>query len=113
VHIELHTNDRRREEAFYERLLGWRPEMVQTAHGSYAALATGGPIEGGVVECGATPAVWIPYVAVEDVYAQTARACRLGATVKLSPREGPAGWRSVLADPGGAPLALWQGKDPR
>ncbi len=106
VHIELHTDDRDREEAFYERLLGWRAERVQTPHGAYAALDLGG----GVVECGAAPAVWIPYVAVDDVYAQTARACELGATLMLSPREGPAGWRSVVKDPGGATIAMWQAK---
>jgi predicted enzyme related to lactoylglutathione lyase len=109
VHLELHTDDSRREEAFYERLLGWRPETVQTAHGSYAALDLG-EVGGGVVECGATPAVWIPYVAVDDVHARTARACGLGATVMLAPREGPAGWRSVVTDPRGATIALWQAK---
>jgi hypothetical protein len=34
----------------------------------------------------------------------------LGASVVLSPREGPAGWRSVLAIPAGGEVALWQPK---
>jgi predicted enzyme related to lactoylglutathione lyase len=30
--------------------------------------------------------------------------------VILEPREGPAGWRSVVAAPSGAEVALWQPK---
>jgi hypothetical protein len=30
--------------------------------------------------------------------------------VKMEPREGPAGWRSILAVPAGAQVALWQPK---
>jgi predicted enzyme related to lactoylglutathione lyase len=30
--------------------------------------------------------------------------------VVLEPREGPAGWRSVIAAPAGAEIALWQPK---
>ena len=40
----------------------------------------------------------------------TERACGLGAAVVLEPREGPVGWRSVLAVPSGARIALWQSK---
>jgi predicted enzyme related to lactoylglutathione lyase len=37
-------------------------------------------------------------------------ACALGATVALEPRERPIGWRSILAVPSGAQIALWQSK---
>jgi predicted enzyme related to lactoylglutathione lyase len=40
----------------------------------------------------------------------TERARRLGAAVALEPREGPVGWRSILAVPSGARIALWQPK---
>jgi predicted enzyme related to lactoylglutathione lyase len=40
----------------------------------------------------------------------TSRAKLLGATVLLEPIEGPAGWRSILAVPAGAEIALWQPK---
>jgi predicted enzyme related to lactoylglutathione lyase len=39
-----------------------------------------------------------------------ARARELGATVLLEPREGPAGWRGVVAAPAAGELALWQPK---
>ena len=45
--------------------------------------------------------LWLPYVEVEQIGAATSRARRLGASVLLEPREGPAGWRSVVAHAGG------------
>jgi predicted enzyme related to lactoylglutathione lyase len=47
---------------------------------------------------------------VPDVAAAAARAAELGASILLSPREGPAGWRSILATPAGGEIALWQPK---
>ena len=38
------------------------------------------------------------------------RMLALGASVLLEPREGPAGWRSVVAAPASAEIALWQPK---
>ena len=35
---------------------------------------------------------------------------QLGASVLLAPREGPAGWRSVVATPDGGEIAFWQPK---
>ena len=40
----------------------------------------------------------------------TERGRALGAAVLLAPREGPAGWRSVLASGDGGEIALWQPK---
>ena len=54
--------------------------------------------------------MWVPYVEVDDVAATTDRARRLGAAVLLDPREGPAGWRSVVSAPATGDLALWQPK---
>jgi predicted enzyme related to lactoylglutathione lyase len=63
-----------------------------------------------VVECGTGQSLWLPYVAVPEVDAATERARGLGASVLLEPREGPAGWRSVVAAPDGGELAFWQAK---
>lgn len=54
--------------------------------------------------------MWIPYIEVADLGETVAAACRLGAAVTLEPREGPAGWRSVLTAPGCGDMALWQPK---
>jgi uncharacterized protein len=80
--------------------------------GSYLALGLGDSFEGGVVEHDTERPLWLPYVEVHDVAGATERARRLGASVTLEPREGPAGWRSVLAPPAGAEIALWQSKAP-
>ena len=51
--------------------------------------------------------------AAGDVDAATDRARALGAAVLLGPREGPAGWRSVVATPAGGEIAFWQPKSRR
>jgi predicted enzyme related to lactoylglutathione lyase len=110
VHLELVTGNLPRACAFYTRLLGWRTEKIVVGSGSYFALELGGRIEGGVVERDVEHALWLPYAQVSDVSAATERARLLGATVLLEPREGPVGWRSVVAVPAGAEIALWQPK---
>jgi hypothetical protein len=111
VHLELHTGNLARACAFYSALLGWRAETVRAGDCSYVALALG-DVGGGVVEHEADGAAWLPYVEVGDVAAATELAQVLGARVLLDPREGPAGWRSVVAVPAGAQIALWQPKLP-
>lgn len=110
VHLELHTGDLAAARAFYAELCGWRPERVDTRHGSYLALALGDRLGGGIVECPTERSLWLPYVAVPDIVRATDRAGALGASVLLEPREGPAGWRSVVATRSGGELALWQPK---
>ena len=110
VHLELHTGDLPRASGFYERLCGWRPERVEAGSGSYLALALGGGLGGGIVECATRRPVWLPYVEVQDVGAVTERARELGAAVLLEPREGPAGRRSVVTSPSGGEIAFWEPK---
>jgi predicted enzyme related to lactoylglutathione lyase len=110
VHLELHTGDLPRASAYYAGLCGWRPERIEAGGSSYLGLETGGRVGGGIVECKTTRALWLPYVQVTDVAAATERARKLGAAVLLEPREGPAGWRSVVAAPAGGEIAFWQPK---
>lgn len=110
VHLELHTRELGDACAFYAQLLGWRPRRLQRGAGSYLALELGRSLSGGMVECPTPRALWLPYVEVTDVDRATAAASSLGATVLLQPREGPAGWRSVVATRAGAELAFWQSK---
>jgi predicted enzyme related to lactoylglutathione lyase len=110
VHLELHTRDLPQARAFYSELLRWRPEQVDTENGSYLALDFAAGVSGGIVECGTARSIWLPYVDVADIDRATARATELGAEVLLGPREGPAGWRSVVATPAGGEIAFWQHK---
>jgi predicted enzyme related to lactoylglutathione lyase len=110
VHLELHTGDPADACSFYERLFGWPAERIDVESGSYQALRLGRELDGGVVECGTRRPLWLPYVEVTDIVEATERGRRLGAAIRLEPREGPAGWRSVLAAQAGGEIALWQPK---
>jgi predicted enzyme related to lactoylglutathione lyase len=109
VHLELHTCNVARACAFYSELLGWTPDRIQTSAGCYQALDMSG-LSGGVIERELDRPLWLPYVEVAEVTATAAHAESLGGTVLLTPREGPAGWRSVIAEPAGGELAFWQPK---
>jgi predicted enzyme related to lactoylglutathione lyase len=110
VHLELHTQDLEAARRFYAQLCGWRHEAIETTAGAYTALDLGRSVSGGIVECPIPHPLWLPYVQVQDIRAATDRARVLGARTLLAPREGPGGWRSVLATTGGGEIALWQPK---
>jgi predicted enzyme related to lactoylglutathione lyase len=110
VHLELHTGSLEGARAFYAELAGWRQERIDSGRRSYLALELGRGLGGGIVECATDRALWLPYVEVEGIVAATEGARASGATVLLEPREGPAGWRSVVATPAAGEIALWQPK---
>ena len=110
VHLALCTDNLARACDFYTRLFGWSAEIVHASAGSYLALDLGTALQGGVSEHDRARSHWLPYVEVRDLERAIERARRPGAAVTLPPREGPAGWRSVLAPHAGAQIALWQPK---
>jgi predicted enzyme related to lactoylglutathione lyase len=117
VHLELHTSELARAHVFYRELLGWQGEQLrpparesERERAPYLSLDLGAGLSGGIVQCPTRRALWLPYVEVADVHRATAQAWGLGASVLLRPREGPAGWRSVVATRAGAELAFWQAK---
>jgi predicted enzyme related to lactoylglutathione lyase len=110
VHLELHTADLPQASALYAELCGWRPERIETRGGSYLSLELSDGFGGGIVECGIRRPRWLPYVEVSEIAQATERAGKLGASVVLDPREGPAGWRSVVTTPAGGEIAFWQPK---
>jgi predicted enzyme related to lactoylglutathione lyase len=110
VHLELHSTDMAQASAFYGELLGWRARRLDTQHGSYLSIELGEGIGGGIVQSPVERSLWLPYAEVADIALATEDARAAGASVLLEPREGPAGWRSVIATAAGAELALWQQK---
>jgi predicted enzyme related to lactoylglutathione lyase len=110
VHLELHTGDLPHARALYAELCGWRPEWIETRAGSYLSVELGDGLGGGIVECPSRRPLWLPYVEVGEIAEATGQARRLGASVLLEPREGPAGWRSVVTTPSGGEIAFWQPK---
>src|SRR5215213_1548462 len=111
VHLELHTDDLPSARDFYAGLCGWSPEPIEHRHGTYLAMDLGrGAPGGGIVECRTGHPLWLPYVEVEHAGDATERARAMGASVLLGPREGPAGWRSVVSASGAGEIAFWQPK---
>ncbi len=108
IHLELHTGDLPQARALYAELCGWQPKWIDTRAGSYLSLELGNGLGGGIFECGIRRPLWLPYVEVPEIAEVTKRARKLGASVLMEPREGPAGWRSVIATPFGGEIAFWQ-----
>jgi predicted enzyme related to lactoylglutathione lyase len=110
VHLELHTGDLPHARTFYQQLLGWSPAPIQSPCGAYLALDLGNTVGGAIVQCPTRHPLWLPYVNVEQIGKVTERARALGARVLLEPREGPSGWRSVVAAPWAGEIAFWEAK---
>jgi uncharacterized protein len=110
VHLELHTGNLADASALYAEICGWRPERIDARNGSYLALELGQALGGGIVQCPTERPLWLPYVDVGEIGRATDHARLLGASVLLGPREGPKGWRSVVASPSGGEVAFWQPK---
>ena len=112
VHVELHTDDLAKGKKFYQDLFDWKLEDVPMGDGTYTMIGVGDGTGGGMMTNPApgTPSHWLAYVDVADIDAATEKAKSLGATILQPKVETPMGWFSVIADPTGAALGLWQPK---
>ena len=99
------SRDASRTQTFYEMLLGWTPSEGP------AGMSCLGREAGPFAEVReATDGIhgWVPYAEVEDVAAATERAVDLGGSILQQRTSGPAGDFTIVQDPGGASVALWQ-----
>ncbi|HXD95058.1 MAG TPA: VOC family protein, partial [Candidatus Acidoferrum sp.] len=81
--------------------------------GPYTMIDVGGGTGGGMMANPApgTPPHWMAYVGVDNIDASTKKAKELGATVLVDVMDvGEFGRMSVVNDPTGATLAMWQAK---
>ena len=112
VHVELNTTDINKAKAFYSRLFGWTLEDMPMGHGAtYTMIKPGEGTGGGMQKHPVpdAPSSWLAYVAVDDIKASTAKAASLGAKIMQDVTAVPGmGSFSVLIDPTGAALALWE-----
>lgn len=111
VHVELQTQDPERATEFYRNLLDWQLEGVPMGDATYTMIGVGEGTGGGIMKnpVAGAPSSWLAYVLVDDVAATTEKAKSLGATVAQEVTEVPGyGWFSIIADPTGAALGLWQ-----
>lgn len=113
VHVELETNDVARAKRFYGELFDWRMEDVPMPWGVYTMIGVGEGTGGGLMQnpMPSAPSMWLAYVQVDDIGAATTKAASLGATVMKDVTEvAGRGWLSIIVDPTGAMLGLWQTK---
>jgi|SRR5699024_2762152 len=131
VWLELSTNDPDRAQEFYRAVFGWEfsapaPPTDDAATDlagdlDYRFIRSGESLVGGfldvrAVRCpdggGPAPSAWSVYLAVDDLAARTARARTAGAEVLIEGAPaGTAGHWSMVVDPTGAPVGLWQPGD--
>jgi uncharacterized protein len=114
VHCELATTDVAKAKAFYGKLLDWKfDEMPMEESGMYTLIGVGEGTGGGMMKnpMPNAPSMWMPYVLVDDIEAATTKARSLGANVcKPVTEVKNMGWFSIIIDPTGAMLGLWQTK---
>ena len=112
-HLELASTDAAKAKTFYSSLFDWKLSDMEMGNGmTYTTFKPTGDSPGGGMmqhpQPGA-PSAWLPYVLVDDVKAAAAKAKTLGANVVVETQEVPEmGWFSIITDPTGAHLGLWQ-----
>jgi predicted enzyme related to lactoylglutathione lyase len=116
VHVELQSNDVAKARDFYSKLFEWKLEdMPMPDFGTYTMIGVGEGTGGGMLANPVPGAAshWLAYVGVDDIVAATKKAKQLGATVAVDVTPvTDMGWLSVIIDPSGATLGLWQTKKP-
>ena len=121
VHIELNSTDPDKAKEFYSQLFDWElkdiplPGSSPDAHEIYTTINVGGGTGGGIMRqmMPNAPSSWLAYALVKDIRADTDKAAALGATIIKDVSEVPGmGYLSIIKDPTGAFLGLWQFTNP-
>jgi uncharacterized protein len=113
VHVELNTTDVDKAKAFYGKLFEWTLEDVPMGDFVYTMIKVGKGTGGGMMKqlIPGAPSSWLAYVEVADIKASTQKAKSLGANIMKDVTEVMGmGWLTILTDPTGAMLGLWQTK---
>ncbi len=112
VHCELNTSDVAKAKTFYGSLFDWKLEDVDMGNGfTYTMIGVGDGTGGGMMKnpMSNAPSMWLTYALVDDIKVATQKARSLGANVMKDVTEVPnMGWFSIIVDPTGAMLGLWQ-----
>jgi predicted enzyme related to lactoylglutathione lyase len=112
-HLELASTDIAKAKTFYSSFFDWKLSDMDMGNGmTYTTFKPADDSPGGGMmqqHAPGAPSAWLPYVLVDDVKAAAAKAKSLGANVVVETQEVPnMGWFSIITDPSGAHLGLWQ-----
>ena len=114
VHVELMTSDVAKAKEFFGKLFDWKLEDAAGAGDmAYTMIKVGEGTGGGIMKNPMPNAasMWLAYVLVDDVRAATDKAKSLGAKVMKDVTDvGTMGSFTIITDPTGAMLGLWQQK---
>jgi predicted enzyme related to lactoylglutathione lyase len=113
VHVELNTTDLGKSKEFYGKLFSWDLQDMPMGDMKYTVIGVGKGTGGGMMDhpVPGAPSAWLAYVLVDDIHASTKKAAELGARILRDVTEVPGmGWFSILTDPTGAAVGLWQAK---
>jgi predicted enzyme related to lactoylglutathione lyase len=112
VHLELSTPDLSKAKEFYGKLFNWTFTDNDMGGGIiYSTFKPDTAPGGGMVSMPDAKTGWLAYVGVDEINAATKKATSLGAKVTVGPQEIPnVGWMTILIDPTGATIALFQPK---
>ncbi len=109
VHLELNTPDLAKAKTFYGALFGWQfQDMDMGPAGTYSTFKPDAGPGGGMTSMPGHHG-WLAYVGVEDIHTATDKAASLGAAITVNSQEIPqVGWMSILTDPTGVTIAIFQ-----
>src|ERR1051326_1217513 len=114
VHVELNTTNPKNAKEFYGSLFDWQLEDTDMGGGmTYTMIKVGEGTGGGLMKhpMPGAPSIWIPYILVSDVAASTKKAKQVGGTIIKDVSEVPnMGTFSIIQDPTGGVIGLWQPK---
>jgi len=114
VHVELMTSDVNKAKEFFGKLFKWKLEDTKAAGDmDYTMVKVGEGTGGGIMKnpMPNAPSMWVAYVEVDDVVQATAKVKSLGGKVMKDVTDIKGmGSFSIITDPTGAMLGLWQSK---
>ena len=113
VHVELVSTDVGKAKSFYGKLFSWKLEDMDMGNMTYTMIKVGEGTGGGLMKNPMPDghSMWLAYVKVGNVKAATMKAKSLGAKVLKDVTEiKGAGSFSIITDPTGAMLGLWEPK---
>ncbi|MDN3357735.1 VOC family protein [Actinomadura sp. DC4] len=111
VFMDLRTADADVSRRFYTDLFGWRVADVPAGAEPVPMFVDADGAWGGLTRLAADDdrrPQWVPYVSVTDLEDAAKRATDLGARVVRPRVDLPVGSVTVIEDPAGATVALWE-----
>jgi uncharacterized protein len=117
VWFEYVSTDANKAQGFFGELFGWGSKKVPMPDREYTMIAQGDATIGGYLpppEGAPKQAHWLSHLRVDSAKESAQKVKSLGGKILMDAfKVGEHGTMAVVADPLGAPLALWQPSDPK